>query len=697
MLALVPVKTLAQLQAEEKAAAEAKQAEPLVQSLAAHVDKRFNAAKEAKRDLETRMLENLRRRDMEYDPEKLADIRKFGGSEIYMGITSTKCRAATSWLRDALLGSGADKPWRLGSTPEPELPPDALENLQKQIVDELYSMAMHGMPLPDQETLRQMAHERKDELARALHEEAQTRLERMETKMEDQLAEGGFLRAMHEFLDDLVTFPFAVMKGPVHRKRKVLKWSGSGLVAVEETVPEWERVDPFMFYWAPWARSVSDGYCVEHHKLTRMDIQALLGVEGYNESALRLALSEFGGGGLSTGDGVLTEKANAEGRNLSSDDGSDDLMDAYQLWDTVPGELLIEWGMTEEEIPDSLLAYPCEVWKVGSYVVKAVLNYDPLGRKPYYVSSYEKIPGKIDGNAVPDLCRDSQDMCNSAARALANNMGIASGPQVGLNISRIPAGEKITNMFPWKLWQFQASDYNDGAPPISFFQPNSNAQELMAVFERFSSRADEDTGLPKYMTGEHVPGVGRTSSGLSMLISNAGKTIKQVIGNIDSDVITQAIERLYQRNLRYSQDPDLIGDVKVVAQGAMSLVVKEAEAVRQREFLQLVLQSPVAQQIVGLGGTSELLRESARTLHGNVDRIVPPRKQIEQMMAQQAAMQQAMMQQAMNPEFEDVQFKRDESGAVVGATKRKPKQLLEDGTPQGGRQSNFISSRPNNK
>lgn len=666
MLAIVPMKSLSQMQAEEKAAAEAKRAEPLVQNLAAHVKRRFDAAKTAKdAGLTERMLKALRQRNMEYDPEKLNDIKQHGGSEIYMGITSTKCRAATSWLRDSLLGSGADKPYRLRPTAVPEVPPEAMQKLQAQIVEELYAAVRMGAPMPDEETLRSMAQERKDELTNAVMEEARNRVDRMETKMEDQLVEGGFVRALSEFIDDLVTFPYAVLKGPVYRNRKVLRWTGGTLNAVDETVAEWERVDPFMFYWAPWARSVDDGYVIEHHKLTRPNMEALIGVEGYNEQAIRGALGEFGGGGLDMGDAASVSKATAEGRHLSSDNGSKDLMDAYQLWDTVEGSMLREWGMSEEEIPDPLLSYPCEVWLVGSWVIKAVLNYDLLGRKNYYVTSYEKIPGRIDGNGVPDLCSDSQNMCNAAARSLANNMGIASGPQVGINISRLPPGEDITNMYPWKLWQFQASDYNDGSPPITFFQPNSNAQELMAVFERFSARADEDSGIPRYMTGEHVPGVGRTSSGLSMLISNAGKTIKQVISNIDQDVITQAVERLYQRNVRYSDDQDLIGDVRIVAQGAMSLVVKEAEAVRQREFLQLVLQSPVAQQVVGLDGTAELMRDAAKNLNSNVDRIVPSRERMA------ALLQQVAAQNAMVPQG-------------------SPTPIQEDGTDKGGKASNFV-------
>ena len=193
----------------------------------------------------------------------------------------------------------------------------------------------------------------------------------------------------------------------------------------------------------------------------------------------------------------------------------------------------------------------------------------------------------------------------------------------------------------------------------------------MGVFSKFMDLADEVSGIPRYMTGQHVPGAGRTSSGLSMLMSNAGKSIKQVISNIDFDVIRPMLERQYQRNLRYSDDPDLIGDVQILARGAMSLVVKEAEAVRKTEFLRLVLESPVAQQIVGLPGTAELLRDMAGNLNTNVDRLVPSREDVQkqQMMQQQMMQEQQALEQAAN--------------------------LQEDGSEKGGRQSNTMSARPN--
>jgi len=609
---------------------------------------------------------------MEYEPEKLAEIREQGGSEIFMGIVSTKCRTATAWLRDTLLGTGADKPWSLSPTPIPEVPPDVTQAMQQIMQANLQEYYAAGNPPVSPDELRQLAGGMKDTAMRAMKHEAEKRVDRMEQKMEDQLTEGGWTKALYEFTNDLATFPYAVLKGPIPRKRKAMKYVQGGLAAVDVLRDEWERVDPYKFYWSPWGDDIQNMPIMELHHLTREDVEAMLGVDGYDESAVRSLLADFGAGGFEWLEHYDSEMEDVTDKDY--DDAHDDVIAALQLWDSIPGDLLIEWGMDESEIEDPQKSYPCEVWMVDNIVIKAVLNYDPLGRKPYYITSFEKVPGRVDGNGVADLCMDAQNMCNAAARALANNMGISSGPQVGVNVSRLPSGEDITQMYPWKIWQFKQSEYGDASPPMSFFQPNSNAQELMAVFKQFMELADEVSGIPRYMTGQHVPGAGRTSSGLSMLMSNAGKSIKQVIGNVDYDVITPMLERQYQRNLRYSDDPDLIGDVQILARGAMSLVVKEAEAVRKNEFLRLVLESPVAQQIVGPAGTAELMRDLASNLNTNVDRLVPSREEIQKQQAIAAQQQQMMMQQQAMQEAANLQ---------------------EDGTPMGGRQSNTVSPRPN--
>ena len=189
-----------------------------------------------------------------------------------MGIASTKCRAASSWLRDAMLGTGADKPWSLEPTPVPDLPPDVLTGLQQGLTQQLFQQYQQGQPVPDENALRQLASHMKDTAMRQLKDEAEQRMTRMEKKMEDQLVEGGFIQAMSETIDDLTTFPFCVLKGPVVRRRKTLAWQNGELVPSEELRPEWERVDPFYLYWAPWANNIQDGYVIERHQIGRAHV-----------------------------------------------------------------------------------------------------------------------------------------------------------------------------------------------------------------------------------------------------------------------------------------------------------------------------------------------------------------------------------------------------------------------------------------
>ena len=648
---LVTIKSLRAM-AEERAAAQQANSQPVVQALNGYIRKQWMSSMMAKQmTAEIKMLKSVRARRGEYDPDKLAQLREQGSSTIYMMITSNKCRAASSWLRDTLVTASEDKPWTIDPTALPDLPPNEVQAILAQAQSEVEQLYLNGTPPTDQQ-VRERLLEMKDMALSHLKDLAKRTADRMEVKMEDQLQEGNWSKAFSEFLDDITTFPSAFIKGPIIRKRPKLKWIPTAdgqytLDQTEELVMEWERVDPFNIYPSADASDVNQGDLIERHKLSRADLQAMIGVEGYSEGAIRAVLETYGKGGLRDWIYVDMNKAAAEGKStMGVQQNPSKLIDALQFWGNVQGQLLLDWGMSQDEVPDPLAEYPVEAWIIADWVIKAVINPDPLGRRPYYKASYEEVPGAYWGNSVADLCRDAQDVCNATARALVNNMSIASGPQVVYNIDRLPQGENITQMYPWKVWQVTSDPLAGSAPPMQFFQPNSLSAELMAVFEKFSTLADEYTGIPRYMTGDSPSGgAGRTASGMSMLMSNAGKAIKQVVANIDENVIAPAIERLYYYNMRYGTDPDLKGDVNIVARGAVSLIVKEQAQVRQNQFLQIALTSPMAQQVIGIEGIAELLRQGAKTLDLNPDRIVPPVEIIKQRMAQAQQAQIAQQQQ----------------------------------------------------
>lgn len=652
---IMPIKTLGQMQDDDRAArqrAELANSAPVVQQLASHIRQHWTIAEQAKRDVEKRMLRAKRSLRGEYDPETLAKLREQGSSEIYMMLFASKARQTKALLGDVLLGTGDDKPWSLRPTPSPDLPPDLAGEILRG-VQELVMQAEQGPAPMDVAQIRQLLRDAKTQAEAMIATEAKTRCSRAERKLEDMLAEGQFIEALDQFLDDLCVYPTSFLKGPVVRRKGKLTWQlgpdGRHTPQVElKPQPGWERVDAMDIYPAPWARGVNDAFLIERHRLSAQALNELIGVEGYSEDAIRQVIDAYGKGGLHKWLASDSERAAAEGRNTVYSETSSDLIDAIQYWGSATGKQLKEWGLDKAQVPDEAAVYQIEAWLIGTWVIKAAINADPLARRPYYAHSFKRVPGSVWGLSLYDTMADCQDMCNAAARALSNNLGIASGPQVWVNVDRIPAGESIEELFPWKITQTTSDPMGSSAAPMGFFQPASNAAELMGVYEKFSQLADEYTGIPRYMTGDgNVGGAGRTASGMSMMVGNAGKTIKSTVSGIDLNVIGPAISRGYEFLMRYDTDEDIKGDLQVVARGALSLVTKDAAQVRRNEFLSLALQSPVVQEMIGPEGIASLLRATTRTLELDSENIVPSTSELRIRMAaiQQAQQAQMGMQQ----------------------------------------------------
>lgn len=645
---IMPVVPNSVLIEREREAAKQRQTLPVIQNLARYVRDSFAEARKAKeQDAEQRIFKSLRQRRGEYEADVVTAIREQGGSDIYMHLTSNKCRAASAWLRDVMSGMGGDKPWTIEPTPVPELSGDIMEQITLAAGQQLEAMNTVGADVSQADLLELMTAIKEQVMNKQL-EEAREKAALMERKMEDQLQEGGWNQAITQFLDDIVTLPCAILKAPVVRKRPTLKWTqgpaGWELVTAEELRLEVERVDPLDIYPAPYAVTFDDGYVIERHRLTRGDLNLLDGVDGYDSGAIKAVIAEYGRGGLSEWLSVDAERAALNGQTTTTSTRANSLIDALQYWGTVPGETLKEWGMTDEQVPDPSKDYSCEVWVIGAWVIKATLNIDPLGRKPYYKASYEEVPGSFWGHSVCDQIRDIQAVCNSSARALVNNMGIASGPQVMYNIDRLPPGAELSEMHPWKIWQVTSDPYGNSAQkPIEFFQPNTMITELMGVYDKFSALADEYSGIPRYMAGEApTGGVGRTASGISMLMGNATKAIKQVVANIDANVLSPMLRRYYFYNMRYGEDQDLKGDVNIVARGALSIATKDSIQVRRNEFLQIASNSQAITGIIGQEGLAAVLREVVKNLDMNPDSIVPSSEILKaRQMAIAAAQEQA--------------------------------------------------------
>lgn len=608
----------------------------------------WNKAKFAKTDMTERLLKCERQRRGEYDPERATEIAQTGGSDIYMMITDIKCRAASSWIKDVMLGQ-TERPFELHPSEEPQIPPEMKAMIVDFVRAEADDFIKQGL-LIHPEAFRARMEEVHETIQLRIREEAQDAARRMEGVIEDQLTAGNWDRALEDFIDDYVTFPVAILKGPTIRRKKRLTWGPEfSAIVVDDFVRDIQRVSPFDVYPSPNSRGPDDGYLIERHRLRRAALEALIGVPGYSTENIQAAIDHYGENGLRYLENGDQARDDLEGKPHSRL-YRDNIIEALEFWGPVQGRMLKSWGLKDKSI-DLYKDYEVNAWLVGDYCIKAVINPDPLGHRPYEIASWSKIPSSFYGVALPEIVRDVQTMCNAAARSLANNMGIASGPQVEVAVDRLADGEDLTAMYPWKLWQTTSDRTGGGQPGVRFFQPNMQAGELMNIYQTFARQADEVTGIPNYVYGSSaVSGAGRTASGLSMLMDNAAKGIKSAVASIDR-VVQGVVSKLYVHNMMYSPDPYIKGDFRIVAKGAMGLIAREQLQIRRNEFLTATA-NQMDMQIVGMEGRAYLLRELARGLQMDTDKIVPP-PEISKYRAEQAMraqQEQMMMQQALASE-----------------------------------------------
>jgi hypothetical protein len=558
-----------------------------------------------------------------YSPEQLAAIKQFGGSEVFARTIALKCRGASALLREVYLGT--DRPWGLDPTPDPDLPDDIMGSVQALVNMEAQSAMSDGQQL-DINQLRDRTNQLIAAAKMATKKKAKEEADKAEDRLDDILREGGFYGALTEFITDLPLFPFACIKGPVVRIVPSLKWVQGK--AVSENTPKmfWERKSPFDIYWTPGVSDIRDASFIERQRLTRSHLNEVMDLPGYNKDNILKVLDEYGRGGLADwNDSIDQERSEGESRESPVTNRSE-MIGCVEFHGNVQGRMLLQYGFTPEEVPDELRDYFVQAWLIGRYIIKVQISPNPRKRHPYYITSFEKVPGTPLGNALPDILADIGDVCNATLRALVNNLSISSGPQVVVDEERLSPLENGDELYPWKRWRTKSDPLvpqTGSIKPVDFFAPPSHSQELIGVYGFFTNLADELSAIPRYITGsDKLGGAGRTASGLAMLMGNASKILQMVAQNIDHDVIMGILQGLYDMVMLTDTTGTFRGDEEIVVRGVEVAVQRETNRQRQIEALTATA-NPIDIGILGPEGRGKLLRSVLSTI-GIEEDIVPP-------------------------------------------------------------------------
>ena len=117
------------------------------------------------------------------------------------------------------------------------------------------------------------------------------------------------------------------------------------------------------------------------------------------------------------------------------------------------------------------------------------------------------------------------------------------------------------------------------------------------------------------------------------------------------------------------------GDLRIVAKGSSSLVVKESQQVRRNEFLQQTA-NPIDMQILGIPGRAAILREVAKGLDMDTDELIPDPEQLQ------------MMQMMAPPPTGGVSGQAPPPGEA-------PTETDPAGQPMGGTDNHTLTMNPN--
>lgn len=676
-------------------------------SLAGWIRMSWDRNKMAREKVTQRLLKCLRARRGVYSQNELQQIQQRGGiNVIWVELTEEKCKAAGAWVREVVMPVG-DYPASIEPSPIPDLPEPMKVAIAKKAMKKAQEMMVHmgqqmaaaqqaQQPQPpadpsappgpppqagppqavppqqpmDREEFRAMAVEigerMREQAEQQAKDEAEKAAKKMETKIHDLMAEGGWDEAIDKFIEEFVTYPTAVLMGPVYERANQLEW-GQGFTPEVNNNPQqrWKWVPIFDVYPAQFASSCQTGDLCVRVRYTRRELSELRGVQDYRTDQIEKALMAYTNGHLEGWLWQEAERQRLEQETLFSWLSPRGVIDGIHFWGSVPGWRLMSWGVRGMEDLDPVEEYEVDAILIGPYVIRCAINRDPLKRRPFFNASFDPVPGAFWGRSIPDLVETPQKMVNAAACSLADNMSWASGPMMWVHNDRLADGEDALEMIPGKVWQLKSDPTQGVNPGIGVFDIPDHSEKLQALIEKWSIKADDSSGVPRYTYGnERVGGAADTYSGLAMLMNNAAKGLRRAIGQIDINVIRPSIYMAFINEMVYGDDDSLKADCVVVPKGATAMLVKEARNQAVLTAAQLTA-NPIDMPIIRAKGRAAILRKVlGEALEINPEGIVPSDEEIEEQMAQDAQAQQAMAQAQMQAEQANaeaqLQAKREE-------------------------------------
>ena len=424
---------------------------------------------------------------------------------------------------------------------------------------------------------------------------------KMEKKIHDQLNESGASKHLRSMAFEMALLGTGVMKGPFAVDKEYPNWDEEGdYDPLIKTVPSTNHVSVWNFYPDPEATSMDDAeYVVERHKMSRNQLRALRGRPYFMDDSIQLVIDK--------GPDYVRKHWEMKMEDDDSQPSDTERWEVLEFWGFVDTDILEENGI---EIPRSLrnlAEVNANIWVSNGEIIRCVLNPFKPSRIPYYAVPYEHNPYSFFGVGIAENMDDTQTLMNGFMRMAVDNAVLSGNLLIEIDETNLVPGQDLS-VYPGKVFRRQG-----GAPGQAIFGtkfPNV-AAENMQLFDKARVLADESTGFPSFAHGQTgVSGVGRTASGISMLMSAANGSIRSVVKNVDDYLLAPMGRAFFAFNMQFDYDEDIKGDLEVTANGTESLMANEVRSQRLMQFLGVV-QNPA---LAPFAKMDYIIREIAKSM-----------------------------------------------------------------------------------
>jgi hypothetical protein len=560
-----------------------------------YIESKYNDSKASRQTHEARWLRAYKNYRGVYD--NTTQFRDNEKSKVFVKITKTKTLAAYGQIVDVLFAN-KKFPITVGSTPVPEGVADVAhlrvpgeENLESSVGfpgdgKEILPGATNATPLGGLQSEYEGANLAEGRARIPNQPEiypAQETARRMEKLIHDQLLDTNAVNVLRHAIFESVLLGTGIVKGPFNYAKTVHRWDtidGEKMYApYNKEVPRIEAVSCWDFFPDPDATSIEDcNYTIERHKLTRTQLRDLIKHPYFDEDAISECLEM----------GANYTKEYYEDIIQSYDAQANYDVDRYEVleyWGTLDTYLASEIGLEINQL-SALDEVQINAWICNGKVLRAVLNPFTPERIPYQSVPYEINPYQLFGIGVPENMEDAQLLMNGHVRMAIDNLALAGNLVFDVDEASLVPGQNM-DIFPGKIFRRQSGVTGTAINGLKF--PNT-APENLQMYMQARQLADEETGIPSVMHGQTgVSGTGRTSSGLSMLLSGANLSIKTVMKNIDDFLLKPLGEAMFQWNMQFdNENQDIVGDLEIKPRGVSSIMQKEVRSQRLTTLLQTV-------------------------------------------------------------------------------------------------------------